>query len=61
MQILTKKLWKFSNVCVTDISVINNFICIKELIGTDKSDGMNFLIYMQQIYLLIINLLILNN
>ena len=58
---LAKKQWKFSNICVIDISVSNNFISIGELIPTNKSHSADFLIYVQQIYLIVINLLVLDN
>ena len=58
---MVKKWWKFHNICVIDISINNNFIGVGELISTNKSHGVNFIIYVQQIYLLIINLLVLDN
>ena len=44
---LAKKLWKFSNIYVIDIFVNNNFINVGELIPTDKSHGIDFIIYVQ--------------
>ena len=58
---LAKKWWKFSNICVIDIFVNKIFLGVKKLIPTDKSHSVDFLIYVQQIYLLIINLLVLDN
>ena len=58
---LAKKWWKFFNICVIDISVSINFIGIEKLILTNKSHDVDFLIYVQKIYLLIINLLVLDN
>ena len=58
---LAKKWWEFFNICVIDISVSINFIGIEKLILTNKSHGVDFLIYVQNIYLLIINMLVLDN
>ena len=58
---LTKKWWEFSNIYATNIFVTNNFVSVGKSIPTNKNYSMNFLIYVQQIYLLIINLLILDN
>ena len=58
---LVKKRWEFSNICAIDIFISNNFIGVEELILINKSHNMNFLIYAQYIYLLVINLLVLDN
>ena len=58
---LAKKWWEFSNICAIDIFVNNKFFGVGELTPIDKSNGVIFLIYIQQIYLLVINLLILDN
>ena len=58
------KYWFKNYVCVIDISINNNFIDfigVGELIPINKNHDMNFLIYMQHIYLLAINLFILDN
>ena len=44
---LAKNWWEFSNICLIDISVNNNFIGVGELISIDKSHNVDFLIYMQ--------------
>ena len=58
---LTKKWWEFSNIYIINIFVSNNFIGVGELLSTDKSYRVDFLIYVQHIYLLIINLLVFDN
>ena len=52
---LIKKRWEFSDICIIDIFVSNNFIGVGELIPINKSHGMNFLIYVQHIYLFILD------
>ena len=58
---LAKNWWEFSNKCITNISISNNFIGVRKLIPRNKSHSMNFLIYYQQINLLVIDLSILDN
>ena len=58
---LAKKWWEFFNICTIDISISNIFISVGKLISTNKNHGVNFIIYVQQIYLLVINILILDN
>ena len=58
---LTKKWWELSNICVINISINNSFIGIEKLILANKNHGVNFLIYVQQIYLLAITLIVLDN
>ena len=58
---LVKKQWKFSNIYVIDISISNSFIGVGELIPTNKSYSIDFLIYVHHIYLLVINMLVLDN
>ena len=62
-----QKRWEIFNICLINTNINNSFIGIRELIPTNKiykcllKNNGNFLAHVQQIYLIVIGLLVLKN